>query len=891
MFVKNIILGIAVSVIFNSCTVDSFSEKMNKEDMAIEKRVEKLLNRMTVEEKARQLDMYRGSQLTSNGVLDVEKAKKEVGNIGIGSIHDFYPANAKDANEVQRFIIENSRLGIPAIFIEEGLHGYQGLKATTFPVSIGIGSTWNPELAYEEGRVIGTEARSKNVHMLLAPTLGIGREPRWGRVEETYSEDTYLASKMASAVVKGLQGKNLADHNAVASDPKHFAAHSAPAGGRNTASVFVGEREIREFFLPVFESAIKKGGAQGIMAAYHELDGVPCSANKWLLTDVLRKEWGFKGFVLSDLGAINRLYNTFHIDKDVKSVIVKSLNAGMDMQFYDFPNDVFQNSIIEAVQQDEMDEKVLDRAVKDVLRVKFKLGLFDNPYVDETLADKVYHCKKHQDLAKQSGKESIILLKNEGNILPLSKDEIKSIAVLGDLSNLSLLGGYSPKSVKATTVLEGIKKKVGNNIKIKYSKGISVTKYLSSISADNVFVEKGKHGLKVEYYNNLELKGSPSLTRVEDDFVMDWYNLSPAPGIDDSFSARISCMLKPDMDGRYKIQVGTNNRVKYYLENKLVFDSWGENVKGNNDIILDLKSGEYYPFKIEFSKNQIFARLAVNWSLVEKSKATGNSALKEAVQNARTSDVVIVILGENSSECGEGKDKMNLDFDSSEKEFLHAIYNTGTPVVLVLMNGRPMTIPWAAENIPAIVETWFAGEFQGDAIADVLFGDFNPSGRLPISIPKHVGQVPIFYNHKPSFEHNYVDCDSKPLFPFGYGLSYTTFKYENLKLSKKQIRKDGIVTVSVDVTNTGNLAGAEVVQLYINDLESSIITPIIELKGFKKINLKPNETKTIKFTLGFDELSLWNGDMKQVVEPGQFSVMIGKSCENIILKDLFEVTE
>lgn len=882
-------LGIVIAV-FAACVNKTNKKKdLASEGLEIEKRVEELLTMMTLEEKVRQLDMYSGSNFLSNSVLDTNKAKKAVENLGIGSIHDFYPKTAKDANDVQRFVIENSRLGIPAIFIEEGLHGYQGIKSTTFPVPIGIGSTWNPDLARTIGRVVGTEARSKNVHMLLAPVLGIGREPRWGRTEETFGEDTYLATQMGVSVVMGMQGNKLSDHNSVVSEPKHYGGHSAPAGGRNTASVFVGERELRSAYLPVFEAAVKKGNAQGIMAAYHELDGVPCAGNKWLLNDVLRDEWDFRGFVLSDLGAIRRLKSVFHSAEDDKGVIIQSLKAGMDMQFYDFPSDVFQGSIIEAVQNGELDIAVLDRAVRNVLRVKFKLGLFDSPFVNEDLEDSVYHSKEHQQIALQAAKESIILLKNEEKILPLSKDKVKSIAVLGDLSDLSLLGGYSPKNVEAVTVLEGLKNKVGGNIEITHGKGITANKYLTSISADNLFVEKDVNGIRVEYYNNPELQGEPNLIRNEDDFIMGWYNLSPAPGIDDFFSARLTSFLKPDIDGKYKIHIRTGNKIRYYFDNKLVYDGWDKNSKSNEGITIDLKEGQYYPIKIEFSKTEIFARMYVNWAMINKSANAKNDLLKQAVNYAKSSDVAVVVIGENSAEVGEGKGKMNLNLEPAEMELLQAVEATGTPTVLVLLNGRPLTINWAAENLDAILETWYAGEFSGDAVADILFGDYNPSGHLPISFPKYVGQLPLYYNHKPSFDHAYVDGDANPLFSFGHGLSYTTFNYSNLCLSKNKTQANDSVIVSVDITNTGEYAGADVVQLYINDKVSKVVTPVIELKGFKKIFLEPGKTKTISFTLGFNELHLWNLNMEKEVEPGVFEIMIGMSSENIVLRDRFEV--
>lgn len=869
-------------------------QKMAYKDasLSVNERVKDLLGRMTVAEKARQLDMYSGGDMITNGSLDAKKAKASIGNLGVGSIHDFYPGETKTANEVQKFVIKSSRLGIPAIIIEEGLHGYQGDKGTAFPVGIGAGSTWNPELIEKMGRVVGTEARSKGVHMLLAPVLGITREPRWGRSEETYSEDSYLASHMGLSYVIGMQGDKLSDHDAVVAEPKHFAIHSAPAGGRNQSPVFVGEREARSAFLPAFEKAVKEGKAQGIMAAYHDLDGVPCASSKWLLTDVLRGEWGFDGFVLSDLGAIRRLYNTQNTAASEKEAIIQSLEAGMDMQFYDFSHDVFQQSVIEAVENGEMDMKVLDRAVSNVLRVKFKLGLFDNPYIDEKLSDKVYHSKENQELAKQIGTESIILLKNDNKVLPLSKDKIKSVAVLGDLSNKELIGGYSPKNVEVISVLDGIKRKVGKDVVVKHSLGISLNQLFASITPENLLMpDKKSQGIHAEYFNNLELKGKPDVTKVDKDFIFYWHNLSPEPGINDYFSMRLTTYVKPDVDGKYNILVDSGDKIRYYFDGKLMYDNFEDNSIPKKAITLDLKAGQLYPLVVEYSKQNEFAGLHVKWSLESKKKNTENTLLQNAVHMAKNSDAAIIVLGEEDNEVGEGKDKMDLDLSAAELELLQAVQKTGTPVILVLLNGRPLSINWAAENVSSILEAWYPGEFGGDAVADVIFGDYNPSGHLPVTFPKSVGQLPMYYNQKPSSRHKYVDCDVKPLFPFGHGLSYTSFEYTNLNLSKESIKADESITVSVDVTNTGDRFGTDVVQLYVNDVVSSVVTPVIELKGFNKVKLAPNEKQTIQFTLGKDELALWNKEMKQVVEPGEFSIMIGKSCENIVLREKLIVIE
>ena len=704
--------------------------------LPVEQRVTDLLSRLTVEEKARQLDMYSGSDdfLTADqkvdkthakadAVLDPALAARALGTLGAGSIHDLYP-RAKLYNAIQASVIHSSRLGIPALFLEEGLHGYMGMNETLFPQSVNLAATANPELARQTGAAIAAEARANGVDMILGPVLDVARDPRWGRVEEDFGEDPFLTGTLGLAYVRGMQGDSLAtDHNVIA-EPKHFAAHGSPESGLNTSPVHAGEREVRSIMLKSFEPVIRDGGALGVMAAYHDIDGVPCTANPWLLDTVLRGEWGFKGFVLSDLGAIRRLYDTHHVAASPGDAVRLALNSGVDMQFYDFDHATFQNAIIEGIKSGSVSATTLDAAVGRVLRLKFLLGLFDHPYIDEAVDKTARRSPEHLALSLEVARQSMCLLKNEGGVLPL-KNDLASLAVIGPNADIARLGDY------ADAVTEG-----------------------------------SEYGL----LNQLKQLVSP------------------------------------------------NTKVSYLS---------GENID-------------------------------------------------DAVALARQATVVILALGEKKGVSGEGFDRSDLDLPGNQEALLEAVAKTGVPVVLVLQNGRALTIPWAAEHIPAILEAWYPGEFGGRAIAETLLGDNNPAGRLPVSFPKRIGQLPVYYNHFPSKGNNYVDGDAAPQFVFGHGLSYTTFQYDHVRVTPPP-SDDGEVVVSFDLANTGTRDGDEVAQVYVHETTASVATPVQELKAFSRVHLKAGETQTVVLKIKKANLAVWGARRTWTVEPGEYTITMGGS--------------
>jgi beta-glucosidase len=695
----------------------------------VERRLDDLMRRMTPAEKVRQLDLYSGAKAlvdkqtdethaAQGAVFLPDKAQALFGDLGVGGIHDLYPT-AEQANQIQAWVISHNRLGIPAIFIEEALHGYD--TGTVFPAPIGLAATWDPEIARRSAEAIAAEARANGVDMILAPVLDLARDPRWGRVEEDFGEDAYLTGLMGLAYVRGAQGDGLSGEHSVVAEPKHFVGHGSPEGGTNTSPVHMGERELRSVMLKSFEPAFREGHAMATMAAYHEIDGVPVTADPMLLKKILRDEWHFQGFVLSDLGAIRRLYEVHHVADSPKAASCMAVRSGVDMQFYDFSHEVFQQALLDCLRDGALPMVDLDRAVRSVLRVKFMLGLFDHPMVDTALNAQVYRSRAHLEVSLESARESMTLLKNDGKLLPLSKTA-SSVAVIGPNADVARYGDY----------------------------------------------EKEGNGLHISL-----------------------------------------------LDGVRKELPGT---------------------------------------KVEFDDGKDIAR---------------------AVSKARQAEVVILGLGERQGISGEGFDRSNLGLPDNQEELLEAVVATGRPVVLVLENGRPLTIGWAKEHVGAILEAWYPGEFGGQAIAETLFGDNDPAGRLTISFPRSPGQLPDFYNSDPSRKSKYVDDDGEPLFPFGFGLSYTTFHYDHLAVQTPAAGSHADIRVSVDVTNTGDREGDEVVQLYEHEDTTSVETPERSLSGFSRVRLRPHETRSVTFVVPQSQLAVWNVEGRWVVEPGAFTVWVG----------------
>ncbi len=871
--------GIAAVIVAVVSPTDGFgqtkSEKPKYLDpkLPLEQRVNDLLSRMTIEEKVAQLQctlqkIEWGQNLTVNGLG------------GVGPLLRSYVAReaAEKGNEIQKLAVEKTRLHIPVIIHDEALHGLIGNDATSFPQAIGLAATWDTDLMAKVATVIGKETRARGIRQVLSPVVNMARDVRWGRVEETYGEDPYLQSCLAVAFCKNIEAEG------VITTPKHFVANVGD-GGRDSYPIFFSERELREVYFPPFKAAFQEGNAWSVMAAYNAVNDLPCSANKWLLTDVLRKEWGFKGFVVSDYGSVAGIMNMHFVAATPKEGAIKAVEAGLDMELPDIY--FYGKPLLEAAKDGSVSKQALDAAVRNVLRAKFRLGLFENPYVDPEAAAAINDTPGHRALAREAAREAIVLLKNDGNVLPLKKG-VKSIAVIGPNADVVKLGGYSGFGMKTVSILEGIRNKLGSTVNVTYEKGCDVGfSSLPPIPSDYLVppdAKPGEHGLRGEYFKNMTLSGPPALVRIDKQVNFAWAMGSPDSTIPpDHFSARWTGKLVPVVSGTYRIGASTDDGLRLFIDGKLLIDSWFNRGATLDVVTLKLEAGHAYDIRMDYYENGGWAYASLVWDL----KRETNPGIQAAVDAAKKADAAVVAVGIIE---GEGYDRANLDLPGDQELLIKSIAETGTPTVVVLVNGSAVTMRNWIDKVPGILEVWYPGEEGGNAVADALFGDYNPGGKLPITFPQFVGQVPLYYNHKPTGRgDDYTDMSGKPLFPFGFGLSYATFVYDNLQISPGRIAPSGKVRVSVDVRNTGDRAGDEVVQLYLHDPIASVTRPVKELKGFRRISLAPHEKKTVTFELTKKELEFLDAKMKYVVEPGAVEVMVGSSSDDIRAQSSFEI--
>jgi len=749
----------------------------------VDRRIDDLIARMTPEEKSCQMATLYGYTSVLKDELPTPEWKQAIWKDGIGNIDEHlngytrgsfkkseltYPhsRHPEAINTVQRFFVEETRLGIPVDFTNEGIRGLAHTKATSFPAQLGIASAWDRKLVDEVGHITGREARVLGYTNVYSPILDLPRDPRWGRTVECYSEDPYLTSVLGAIQVKAIQ----AEH--VVSTPKHFAIYSIPKGGRDGATRTDPQatpREVEMIYLQPFRAAFQDAGALGVMSSYNDYDGVPISASPYFLTDILRKRWGFKGYVVSDSKAVEHIESKHHVAADYPEAVRQAVAAGLNIRTEFTMPDVFINAVRLLIKDGRLPMDVVDARVRDILRVKYWLGLFDQPYVkDPSEADRVVRNPKSLEVAMRAAHESIILLKNANNTLPLRKD-VRSILVTGpnaaEVENS--VSRYGPSSLEVVSVVEGIRRKLGPGVTVHYTKGAEFV--------DAAFPES---------------------------------EIMPVPP----------------------------------------------------------NAGE-------------------------------QAEIDKARDLAKQVDAAVVVLGENEALVGESRSRTSLDLTGFQLKLVQAVQEAGKPTVVVLLNGRPLSINWIDKYVPAVVEAWFQGEFCGTAIADVLFGDYNPAGKLPVTFPKSVGQIPFNFPYKKGSQvptDKLVASERKAmvngaLYPFGHGLSYTTFAYSNLEVTPSTQIATGTIQVALDVTNTGSRAGDEIVQLYLNDEVASIVYYERVLRGFERVSLKPGEKARVRFTLTPDDLKLLDRDMTWTVEPGTFQVLIGASSEDIRLRGAFEI--
>lgn len=859
---------------------------------SINERVEDLLARMTPEEKFWQLfmipgDLSEGKEKYKRGIFGLQVSTKGSSGNGAEQILDYAAGgSAKETairiNQIQKYFVEETRLGIPIIPFDEGLHGLIREGATAFPQAIGLAASFDTNLMDSVAAAIAMEMKSRGIRQNLAPVINIARDVRWGRVEETYGEDPFLTSKMAVSYISAFEKRG------VITTPKHFVANVGD-GGRDSYPIHFNERILEEIYFPAFKASIQEAGASSIMTAYNSVDGTQATANNWLLNEKLKKEWGFKGFVISDAGATGGANVLHFTSKDYAESTKQAIEGGLDVIFqtsyahYPLFYEVFEKGMI--------DQKAIDDAVRRVLYAKFKLGLFEQPYVRTDDLEKNGSVATNKGLAKKAALESIVLLKNEAQTLPLKKD-IQSIAVIGPDADEARLGGYSGPGNHPVSILEGIKNKVGNGVDIAFAKAVKRNpEPFVAIPGEQLFHinpnGEMEAGLKADYFNNSTLEGEPALSRIDKTIDFRWTLFSPDQSTInyDFYSVRWTGKLVAPETGTIDVGIKGDDGYRLYINNQLVIDNWKKQTVQQITKPYAFQKDETYDLKVEFytTTGDVWFKLIWNAGIVDNWQAN----IADAVALAKKSEVAVVCVG---IEEGEFRDRAYLSLPGHQEALVKAVAGTGTPTVVVLVGGSAITMQNWIHDANAILDVWYPGDEGGNAVADVLFGDYNPAGRLPVTFPVHESQLPLYYNHKPTGRgDDYVNLTGKPLFPFGYGLSYTRFEYSDLRIDNPVISASETTAVRFKLTNTGNYAGDEVVQLYIKDEYASVARPVMELKGFKRIHLEKGETKDAAFEITPELLTMLNKELQPVVEPGSFIIRIGASSNQIKLRGILEV--
>lgn len=847
--------------------------------LSIEERVKDLLSRMTPEEKFWQLYMIPGDldnatpEQYKNGLFGFQvsagsKAKGETQQLLTYNTNESGEALAKKINVIQKYFVERTRLGIPIIAFDEGLHGLVREGATAFPQSIGLAATFDTTLMRQVSTAIALETKGRGIRQILSPVINSATDVRWGRVEETYGEDPFLTSAMAVAYVSSFEKMD------IVTTPKHLIANVGD-GGRDSYPIHLNERFMEEIHFPPFKACFAIGGTRSVMTSYNTYDGVACSANDWLLNQKLKKEWKFDGFVISDANATGGSVVLHNTASDYADASRQAISGGLDVIFQtEFEHyKLFSESLLDA----NRDQKRIDDAVSRVLRAKFQLGLFEQPYVSEDALSKLVDAKRHKEIAKKAALESIVLLKNEGKTLPLSKG--LTVALFGEDAAEARLGGYSGPGNKKVSILEGLRSKLGEK-KVLYAEGC---KRMSEpyVVVGREFLSDGKApGIQAEYYNNITLAGQPIKTTRETGIDFNWTISSPDPAIkNDFYSARWNGVIRSPKTGTFKIGLQGNDGYRLYIEDKLAIDRWEKQSYHTDVIDFKFEKDRAYRFRVEFFEPVGNGQIQLVWNVpVDQDWKKG---IEEAVAVAKKADVAVIVAGIHE---GEFQDRAFLSLPGHQEMLIQQIAATGKPVVVVLVGGSAVTMSSWIDKAKGIVDVWYPGEEGGHAVADVLLGDYNPAGRLPITFPIHEAQLPLMYNHKPTGRgDDYHNLSGLPLFPFGYGLSYTTFAYSDLKMSSSHITVTEAVEVSFTLKNVGTVGGDEVCQLYIKDELASVARPVLELKGFQRIHLNPGESKNVVFKITPELLKMFNREMREVVEPGDFRIMIGASSRDIRL--------
>lgn len=865
------LLLIPVSSVFGQFYKDS--------TQSIEIRVKDLLSRMTLEEKFWQVFMIPSDGDTSggklkHGIFGLQLSASSQGDAG-GQLLSYNTSDdalalTKKINTTQRFFIEQTRLGIPMIPFDEALHGLVRNDAASFPQAIAMAATWDTTLIKLAAGHIAEECKVRGIRQILSPVINLATDVRWGRTEETYGEDPFLTTQMGLAFIRAFESRG------IITTPKHFIANVGD-GGRDSYPIHLSERALEETHFIPFKQVIQLGNARSIMTAYNSLNGTACSSNKWLLTEKLKDEWKFKGFVISDANAVGGELVLHRTAKDYAESGAHAINAGMDVIFQ---TDINHASLFyPAFTTGLIDSNRLNDAVSRVLRAKFELGLFEHPYVSEKIDENTLH-SNGSFLSLQVAKESIVLLKNEQKTLPISYST-KRIAIFGADAEEARLGGYSGPGYRKVSILQELMNHIDKKTTITYSEGASRNDLSFEIISSQYLTSNGTSGLKAAYFDNTELSGTPIHEGKNETIDFHWTLYSPHEKLKtDHYSARWIGELTAPESGEFQIGLEGNDGFRLYLDDQILIDRWNKQSYHTDLVNYSFKKGKKYAIRIEFHETQGEGKIKLLWNATIKTD--WKKEIHKSVKIAEKSDIAIVVAGITE---GEFQDRASLKLPGHQEELIQALNATGTPVVVLIVGGSAVSMENWINGTKAIAMLWYPGQEGGRAVSDFLLGEVNPSGKLPITFPINEAQLPLVYNHQPTGRGNdYNNLSGQPLFPFGFGLSYTQFAYSDILLDRPIISKNEKTTVRFKLKNIGTRDGDEVAQLYIKDILSSVVRPVQELKGFQRIHLKAGEEKEVVFEITPELLEQLDIDLKPIVESGEFRIMIGSSSRDLPLK-------
>ncbi len=855
--------------------------------LPVEDRVRDLLARMTPEEKFWQmymipgdLDNLQSADQYKNGIFGFQvsagaKATGETQQLLAYNTAEDALKLAQKINRIQRYFIEKTRLGIPIIAFDESLHGLLREGATSFPQSIALAATFDTLLMGRVASAIAEETKARGIRQILSPVINIASDVRWGRVEETYGEDPFLTSAMAVAYVRAFEKRN------IITTPKHLIANVGD-GGRDSYPIHLNERYMEEIHFPPFKACFTLGGTRSVMTSYNSYDGVASTANDWILHKKLKGDWKFQGFVISDANATGGSVVLHNTAASYPEAAQQAISGGLDVIFQTDYNhyQLFNKKLLDA----QRDVERIDDAVARVLRAKFQLGLFERPYVDEKAILQLLK-RDHKSIARQAARESIVLLKNNSNTLPLQKN-VRTIAVVGEDAAEARLGGYSGPGNKKVSILEGLKSR--KFFDVIYAQGCERIPQPWTVVGANFLSANNLPGLDLEVFGNITLSGNPVAKKHVSNIDNLWTISSPDPVISKEFySLRWTGKIRSPRTGTFRIGIDGNDGFRLYIDNRLLIDRWVKQTYSTSLADFAFEKDKFYDIRVEFFEPVGNARIRLIWDV--ENETNGDHLMNEAVAAASRADIAVVVAGIHE---GEFQDRAILGLPGRQEELIRKVAATGKPVIVVLVGGSAITMSNWIDDADAIVDVWYPGEEGGNAVADVLLGDYNPAGRLPITFPIHEGQLPLVYNHKPTGRgDDYHNLTGLPLFPFGYGMSYTSFLYSDIRIDSDTIPKHGTATVSFEIANTGEFDGDEVCQLYITDELASVARPVLELKGFQRIHLKRGEKRHVSFRIRKEHLLMLDKEMKEIVEPGAFRIMIGSSSRDIRLRTRLFVTD